>query len=172
MKPLFEEKQRYTQWWLWLIIVSGAAIGIGIFVYGMFVQLVMKTPWGNDPMSNDTLITVSFITITALCVMLMIFFSAVLEIVVDRSGVSYRYFPLIRSWRRIERESIQSYQQRKYFPTGYGIQRDLTGDKIINVKGNVGVEFVTFDGVRLTLGTQKPNEFVSALNQMKSGRAD
>jgi len=172
MKPLFEEKQRYTQWWLWLIIVSAAVIVTGVFMNAVYVQLVTGNPWGDKPLSDDALIVYALFMISCMIIMLLIFFNSVLEITVDRSGVSYRYFPLIRSWRRIDRENIQAYELKKYYLQGYGIKRDLRGNKTINVKGNTGVELVMFDGIKLVLGTQKPDEFLNALKKMKNGRAD
>jgi len=172
MKPLFEEKQRYTQWWLWLIIVSAAVIVTGVFMNAVYVQLVTGNPWGDKPLSDDALIVYALFMISCMIIMLLMFFNSVLEITVDRSGVSYRYFPLIRSWRRIDRENIQAYELKKYYLQGYGIKRDLRGNKTINVKGNTGVELVMFDGIKLVLGTQKPDEFLNALKKMKNGRAD
>jgi hypothetical protein len=172
MKLLFEEKQRYTQWWLWLIIISTAAMVIGMFVYAMYFQLVLGNPWGDNPMSNDALIANSLFIITAMVVMLLIFFNSVLEVVVDRTSVSYRYFPLIRKWRRIERETIQGFEKKTYYLKGYGIKRDLRGNRAVNVKGNIGVEITMLDGKRLLIGTQKAEEFMDALNKMKKRSAD
>lgn len=172
MKPLFEEKQRFTQWWLWLIIVSAAAVVIGLFAHGMFVQLVLGKPWGNEPMSDDSLIVFSILIISSMVIMLLIFFNAVLEIVVDRGSVSYRYFPLLRRWRRIERETIRSFEVKTEYMQGYGFHTDLRGNKRINVKGYSGIELTMLDGKRLYLGTQKPGDFLNALNKMKNGSED
>ena len=168
MKPLFEEKQRYTQWWLWLIIVSASAVVMGLFINGLYVQLVLGVPWGDEPMSDDALIGLSLFTISCMLLMLLIFFNAVLEIVVDKGSVSYRYFPILRKWRRIERENIQAYELKTSYLRGYGIRYDLRGNKTISVKGTKGIEFTTHDGHRLLLGTQRPEEFFQALNKMKN----
>ncbi len=172
MKPLFEEKQRYTQWWLWLIIASTAIGVICLFVYALFTQLALGQPWGDKPMSDDSLVTLSLFIISAMVIMLLIFFNSVLEVVVDKNSVSYKYFPLIRNWRRIERETIQSFEVKTYYMRGYGVHRDLRGNKTINVKGHTGIEITTHDGKRLLLGTQKPGDFLNALNKMKKGSAD
>lgn len=172
MKPLFQEKQQYTQWWLWSIIASTAVIVVGLFVNALYTQLVDGKPWGDEPMSNDALIGLSIFIISAMVIMLLVFFNSVLEIVVDRSSVSYRYFPLIRNWKRIERENINSFEVKTYYMKGYGIHRDLRGNKTINVKGHTGIEITMLDGKRLMLGTQMPTEFLQALNTMKKGRVD
>lgn len=172
MRSLFEEKQRFTQWWLWAIIVSTSTLVLGLFGNALYIQLVLGQPWGDEPMSDDSLIMVSLFTTTAMIVMLMVFFNSTLEIVVDKSSVSYRYFPLIRRWRRIERENIQSYEIREYYFKGYGFHRDLRGNKRINVKGNSGIEITMLDGSKLLLGTQQPGDFLSALNKMKNRSED
>jgi len=172
MKPLFEEKQRYTQWWLWSAIAIAALSVMGIFIHALYVQLVLGEPWGDKPMSNEALIGLSLFNISAMVLMLLVFFNAVLEITVDKGGISYRYFPIIRTPRRIGREDVQAYEVKKYFLRGYGIKRDLRGNRTINVKGHMGIEITTYDGKRLLLGTQKPDEFFHALDLMKKGSDD
>ncbi|HEX8060966.1 MAG TPA: hypothetical protein VF473_08520, partial [Cyclobacteriaceae bacterium] len=160
------------QWWLWVILVSLALLVSGIFINALYSQFIVGKPWGNKPMSDEGLIGFALFNITLIAVMLMMFFSAVLEITVDSTGVSYRFFPLIRRPRRIGREDIQHYQIKKYHLRGYGIHYNLRGDKTINVKGTAGIEIVTTDGKRLLFGTQKPDEFFYALNLMKKGSDD
>jgi hypothetical protein len=143
---------------------------IALFAYGMFQQLVLRQPWGDRPLSDDILIVNSILIISVMIIMLLVFFNSVLEVVVDRGSISYRYFPLIRSWRRIEKETIHSFEIKTYYMKGYGIHRDLRGNKTINVKGHVGIELTMLDGKRLLLGTQKPGDFLDALNKMKKGR--
>ncbi len=61
-------------------------------------------------MSNEALIAASLFNISAMVLMLVVFFNAVLEITIDKGGLSYTYFPVIRTPRRIEREHIQDYK--------------------------------------------------------------
>jgi hypothetical protein len=172
MKLLFEEKQRYTQWWLWTIIGVNATIVIAMFSYALYKQLVLGEPWGNKPMSDDGLIGVSLFVISAMVIMLLVFFNSVLEVAVDKGSVSYRYIPLLRKWRRLERENILHYQVKKYFLKGYGVKYDFHGNKTINVKGHMGIEFTMLDGHKLFLGTQRPEDFLQALNKMKNRSED
>jgi hypothetical protein len=169
MRILFEEKQRFTQWWLWTILVFAALLVAGIVINALYVQLVLGQPWGDKPMSDEGLIAFTLFITTMMVIMLMMFFSAVLEIKVDKSGIVYRYFPLIRRERRIDREDIQHFEVKKYFLRGYGIRYNFRGEKTINVKGHMGMEITTRNGKRLMLGTQMPDEFLHALNVMKKG---
>ena len=55
MRFFFKEKQRFSQWWLWLII-----IGLGnIPVIGIYKQLILGEKFGNNPMSDLGLIAFS-----------------------------------------------------------------------------------------------------------------
>jgi hypothetical protein len=45
---LFSERQRFTQWWLWLILV-----GINtLFIYGLYKRLIIGEPVGTNPASD------------------------------------------------------------------------------------------------------------------------
>lgn len=170
MRPYFEERQRFTQWWLWLIVGATALAVTTGFVYGIISQIVLKRPWGTQPMTDEVLIVVSLVTISCTIGALLVFFNAVLEITVEHDSISYRYFPLIRSWRRIEKETIGDFSIRKYYLKGYGVKRDWDGLRIINVKGNMGIEITFHDGKKLLLGTQQPDELFQALKRMKQSR--
>ena len=169
MRILFEEKQRFTQWWLWTILIFVALLILGIFFNALYTQLVLGEPWGKKSMSDEGLIAFAIFNVTLVTVMMMMIFSSELEISVDKTGITYRFFPLIRRQRRIEREDIQHYEVKRYFMKGYGIHYNFRGDKTINVKGNVGIEIMTHNGKRLLLGTQRPEEFFHALDLMKKG---
>ena len=45
MKTQFTEKQKFTQWWLWLILIS---IGI-IPIIGIYKQIILGKPFGVIP---------------------------------------------------------------------------------------------------------------------------
>lgn len=130
--------------------------------------MVLGKPWGDKPMSDDALIILVLFNLTAVVVMLLIFFNATLEIVVDKSGVTYRYFPLLRRWRRIECEKIVSFETRDFYLRGHGFHIDLRGNKRISVQGTTVIEFKLTNGKKLRLGTQQPGEFLIALNKMKN----
>jgi hypothetical protein len=173
MKPFFEEKQRYSQWWLWMIIGSAALAVTGSFLYGFYVQFILGEPWGDNPMSDEALIANAFIAVTVMVFLVILLFSSVLEVVVDKASVSYRYYPLIRNWKRIERETIQDFYRKEYtILTGYGVRIDFHGNRALTVKGNTGIEIAILNGKKFLIGTQKPDEFLDALNKMKKGSED
>ena len=45
---LFTERQRFKQWWLWLIL-----LGVnGLFLFGVFKQVIGGQQFGDKPMSR------------------------------------------------------------------------------------------------------------------------
>jgi hypothetical protein len=177
MRILFEEQQKFTQWWLWTILIVVALLVTGVYINALYGQLVIGEPWagkpGNDKsISDETLIAVSIINFTVMAVMIMLFYSSVLDVRVDSAGIAYTFFPLIRRERRIDRDDIRHYEIKKYYLRGYGIHYNFHGDKTINVKGTSSVEITKQNGKRLLLGTQKPEEFFHALDVMKKGSDD
>ena len=53
MKTEFKEEQKFTQWWLWVILIP-----IGILpIFGIYKQLILGEKFGDKPMSDLGLIT-------------------------------------------------------------------------------------------------------------------
>jgi hypothetical protein len=65
---LFDEKQKFSQWWLWAILVSVN----GLLLFGVFKQIINGEQFGDKPISNVGLlsITVSVILLTVLFISL------------------------------------------------------------------------------------------------------
>jgi hypothetical protein len=173
MRTLFDEKQRFTQWWLWALTVLVSGLIVVVLAIGLYTQFIVGRPWGDEPMSDGMLIVVALFSISAVVAVFILLYHSTLEIMVDRDGVSYRFPPLlIRNWKRLDRESIQSYKARRYYLRGYGIRWDLRGNRTVNVKGNIGIEFKLMNGKKILLGTQQPDEFLAALDKMKKRSED
>jgi len=162
----FEEKQMFTQWWLWLI-VGATTIGINaVFIYAVIQQLVLGVPVGEEPLGDEALLILSVLILSVSTGLSLLFFNTVLEVRIDNRSLEYRYAPLMRSWRRIENSGIRQVRHRKYYLPGYGIKRDFDGTRILTVKGHDGVELTLEGGSRLMIGTQQPQEFLAALKKM------
>jgi hypothetical protein len=171
VKPLFQEKQQFPQW-LRVIVVGNAVIVIGTMAYGMYVQLIEKQPWGDKPMGDEMLVIISFFTISIMALVLFMFLNSELETLIDRSGLSYRYYPLLSKWRRLERESIKEYELKTWLLKNKGHRLNLFGNRTIIMRGNQGVKVHTHQGKWVLLGTQKPEEFMDALRRMNKRTED
>jgi hypothetical protein len=166
MSVYFEERQTFTQWWLWLI-VGAVTLGINaLFIQAVIQQLILGVPWGSKPMTDESLVILSVVVLTASSGLSLLFFSTVMEVRIDKRSIEYRYAPLIRGWRRIERESIRGIRQRRNYFAGHGVKRTLDGTRILSVKGINGVELTLDGGTRIFFGTQQPDQFISAVEKM------
>lgn len=83
--PECNEKQKFTQWWLWLILT-----GIGIIpIIGLYKQLVLKQSFVNNPMSDFGLIVFSII----IFLLIVLFFLITLETEISNEGIRIKFFP-------------------------------------------------------------------------------
>ncbi len=161
-EAFFREEQRFRQPWLWLIVVGTA----GMAWYGAATQLLMGRPFGDRPAADGLLLIIWL----AFGVGLPLFFRALrLVTVVDAAGVHYRFVPFHLAARVLARGYIAGYEARTYKPLreygGWGIRSGRGGDAY-NVSGDRGVQFVLAGGKRILLGTQRPAEFVAALDKV------
>lgn len=163
----FQERQTFTQWWLWLIVGASTLSINSMLIYGVVHQLVMGIPWGNEPLSDEGLLVLAVVVMTVSTGVTLLFFNSVLEVRVDSRAVEYRYAPLIRNWRRIEGPAISTFRHRRYFLPGYGVKRDFDGTRVFTVKGHDGIELTVDGGNRFLIGTQQPAEFLTALKKLK-----
>lgn len=150
---VFKEKQRFTQWWIWLII-----LGLDIlYSYGIVKQVIFQVQFGNKPVSNLSLVFLA----SFIFVLTLIFVSFRLETEIDEKGIHVRFFPFHLSFRHYSWEKISNCYVRKYRPLveygGWGI-RGIGKNKALNVKGNMGIQIEFSDGRRLLIGTSKADE--------------
>ncbi|WP_316822789.1 hypothetical protein [Pedobacter gandavensis] len=165
---VFSEQQRFRQWWLWFIF-----LGInGMFLTGVFKQVVGGQQFGNQPMSNTgLLISVSLsLLITILFVILR------LETRIDDKGIYVRFYPFHISFKYYPWESISRANVRKYSPVmeygGWGLRFGLMGNgAAFNVSGNQGLQLVFNNGQKLLIGTHKPEELKQVLNILAKDKA-
>ncbi len=162
---IFKETQKFTQIWLWLIVL----IIVGISLWGIIQQIFFEIPFGNNPVSNQALWFYGLIPL----IIVLLFVNLRLQTLVKRDGIYVRFFPFIIKFKRIKIGEIKSFEIRKYNPLkeygGWGIR--FGGRKVgkaYNVKGNIGMQFEFTNGKKLLIGTQKPDEFLEAVEKIKS----
>jgi hypothetical protein len=165
LPPTFEERQRFTQWWLWVII-----LGVTAMIWCMLiVQVVGGTPVGNNPTSDTALWILTFCIGVAFPL-----FMYLLQLIVrvTPNELVIRFFPVHR--RRIAIRDIKSCEAREYHPIaeygGWGIRWGGDLGMAYNVRGNQGVQLELANGKRLLIGTQKPKELESAIRRMMGVR--
>ena len=141
--PIFREVQRFRQPWIWallggvalLVLVLGPVAWGGLLVVGAVAGLV---------------------------------YSLRLLTEVRADGIYLKMSPLHRSFRRISWSEIERYESRRYRPLrefgGWGI-RWVPGKLAYNVSGNRGIWIERTDGRVVLVGSQHPEEFVTAIDK-------
>ena len=167
MKGFFKEKQRFTQWWLWLIVLAILLLVIVIFMKGMYIQFILGKPWGDQPMSDVGLIFMSIAIIAVIGGVVWLLFTAELTIEIHDRAVYYRFAPFMGRNHRIGLEDIESWEIKKYKPIAehgaYGWRTGLGKRTTFNVKGRIGLVIKQKNNKILMLGTQMPGEIKEAM---------
>ncbi len=146
---IFEEEQRFTQWWLWLLM--GAMLLIPI--YGIVQQIVLKEPFGDNPMSDLGLIII-FIAMLSFC---GFFWLIRLQTTITNDEITINFPPLAK--KRILWSEVEQAQIVKYSPLiGYGLRIWTPHGTVYNVKGNRGLFLILKNGKKYMIGTQKHRE--------------
>ena len=157
----FHEEQRFRQRWVWIIILILSLI----FWYVAVKQLLFNTTVGNNPASN-TIILIFWLLFGILFP--IFFYKLKLTTEVRKNGLYIRFFPFHLSFKGIPLEKLKRHAVRTYSPIteygGWGIKWG-SGGKAYNVSGNRGVQLEFTDGKRLLIGSQKPEQFDSAIAQ-------
>ena len=168
---LFYEEQKFDQLWF-KIAVNGSLIPvIAIFLFAVVQQVILKEPFGNNPMSDSALTIVSIIAIFVSLGIIILFQVVKLIVTVTQEGIQIKFYPIIN--KRIAKGKIEHFEIRKYRPIaeygGWGIRFSFSGKgKAYNVKGDMGIQFKIQNHSPLLIGTQKPEEFFEALKKIKS----
>ena len=146
MSYLFKENQKFTQWWLWLILIYFPVSSI--FIY-------------NNPINYYYVII--GVTIP------LFFYLFQLRIKIDKSGLHYQFFPLHLKEFYINKNEIEKVEALKYRPIseygGWGIRYGFHG-KAYNISGNEGVKIYLKNGTNILFGSQKHKELEKALKNI------
>lgn len=177
-KVYFKEEQRFSQSpRIWILIIA-FLVSVVPLAIGMYQQLVLGKPWGDQPMSDKNLIF-TFVFIFILMGGLVVLFTRIrLQISINEQGIHYRFpFYVIRE-KVIPIEQIDHYEIRIYKPLldyggwGYkkGIHRKIRSlnkwDSALTVKGKTGLQLYLKDGSKLLIGTQRADAIRRAMDKI------
>lgn len=157
----FSEKQKFRQWWLWILLA-------GVLIVPIVLTLRSKPATGS--MITDMLIGAA---VPALIIVLF----AIMELrtSVNADGIYYRFFPLHFHVHIIKWDEVKKAYTRPYSPIGeyggWGIRMGLGGKgKAYNVSGNIGLQIELNTGKKILIGTQRPDEINTLLQQLVKAR--
>lgn len=158
---LFSEKQRFTQWWIFLILLFPA----GSMAYGLYTQLMLHEQFGKQPMSNEMMLLVFFLSL----LLPLSFFLFQLQTEIDKDSVRVRFFPFHLKWRTYSWTEISKAYTREYSPIGefggWGL-RGWGNNRALNVSGKKGLQLEFKNGKKLLIGTQQIEKINAILTQL------
>ncbi|MGQ7945922.1 hypothetical protein [Flavobacterium sp. WC2509] len=156
MESEFKEKQKFTQWWLWLIL-----IGIALFqAYGFFKKFIEGKNFGDEIMSNLGQIIFTILPFG----ILFLFWYMKLETEIDQKEIRIKFIPLVK--KTFNWDDVKSATVIKYKFVGYGIRLFTSYGTVYNIKGNMGLAIELKNGERIVVGTQRPEELTQIIKNI------
>ncbi|MFD3000098.1 DUF6141 family protein [Pontibacter toksunensis] len=160
---LFRERQRFTQFWLWVVVLVVASI----FWAGFVSQIVLDGGFANNPISDVQVIVLFIVMGIGFPVF---FYSMRLTTLVQPGELQVRFWPFHLSPKRIPLHTVRDYARITYHPIrdygGWGIRWSLRG-KAYNMSGNEGVQLHFYNRKPLLIGSQNADELFEAIRQAK-----
>ncbi len=157
---LFKETQRFTQWWVWLFLIGMLALPI----YGIVQQIILKEPWGNNPMPDWGLL----IFLLGMIGFVYFFYAISLETRIHPEGIAVSFFPFFKK-KQFRIKDIASAAVVTYrFVGGYGLRYSTKYGTIYNIKGNKGLAINMKNGKKFMIGTQHPVQVEEVVKHLLS----
>ncbi len=158
---MFTESQSFKKWWQ-LVIVT---IPHGIFLYGIYQQVILNVPFGDNPMPNAGL----FIAESIMIILTYFLLILRLETSITEEGIMIRFYPIHRKFRLYKWDRIEKAFVREFNPIteygGWGFRTSMKGNgKAWTTSGNKGLQIITKDGNMFLVSTQKPEELDAVLS--------
>lgn len=156
MNTKYKEVQRFTQWWIWVLLLGITLIP----VYGVIQQVIGGSPMGNNPMSDTGLI---------IFLLLMLLFDYCFWMIrlitkIDAESIRIKFFPFTQ--REIKWTDVKSYEILDYgFVGGWGIRMGTKYGTVYNTQGKMGLALVLKDGKKCCVGTQQAEELEAFLRR-------
>lgn len=159
MARTFQEEQKFTQWWLWLIIIGVAILPI----IGVIIQIFGDKPFGDQPMSDLGLIVYALFSVA----FIWVFWSIKLYTNIDKNQIKFRMRPFANrtiSWSEIKSAQVIDYG----FVGGWGVRWGTKYGTVYNTSGRKGLALELKNGKKLLIGTQRESELDAFVKQLKS----
>lgn len=154
MEP-FVERQRFNQWWLWLILLATTIVPI-------VLAILRKTSLG--------------ISVLIIIPILLLFIFTTLRTKIDEAGFSFKFFPFTMSTHSVSWEKIKTISVKKYQPLrdfgGWGLRTSESNGTAYTVKGKYGIQIELLNGKKVLIGTQAPHAASEALIFFKNKAAN
>ncbi len=161
-KILFYEKQRLTQWWLWLILIVAQLIPMGINFRKLYLAGLTDKP--------EILFSTVGTWLIVFVVSLLLIYSIKLETKITAQGVYARLFPLGFSFKFYPFSNMTACYIRKYHPVreygGWGY-KGTHNNRSLSIRGDRGLQMEFPNGNKLLIGTRKDRELLEVLKSLQ-----
>lgn len=160
---LFLERQRFKQWWIWLILLFLN----GLLIFGVIKQVIIGQQFGDEPTSDSALMILTAI----LLIISFLLLNFQLTTIITEEGVFVRFFPFHFRYREFYWDNLLKVFVRTYKPIseygGWGLRYGILGEgKAYNISGNKGIQLVLKNGPKILIGTNRPDEVSEVLNSL------
>ena len=156
MSIAFKETQKFSQWWLWLILIAIGALPIT----GLYKQFYLNEAFGDKTMSDLGLIIFAVFVFS----LIALFWFMRLKTEIDQNEIRMNFFPFVKkrvNWKEIKNAEIVNYG----FVGGWGIRLGTQYGTVYNMKGNKGLAIELVNGKKFLIGTQKETELNKIVNK-------
>jgi len=159
----FNEEQRVTNTWIWLLVSCLSAI----YMYALVEQVFFNQYIGDNPAPDFIIITIGLIPL----ILIILLMKIKLTVILDEDGCKFQFYPFHSKFREIKWNEISKIYLRKYNSVfeygGWGI-RVLPFSKNIafNIKGNYGIQIELKNNKKILLGTSESAEVEKVLKQI------
>ena len=136
MKLEFTEEQKFTQWWLWLIMLAVFSIPVYDFVVVDFSQALKSSP---------------------LILLVILFYAFKLKTRINDKGIRMTYFSYLgkfKDWSEIKSVKVIDYG----FVGGWGVRLWTKFGTVYNIRGSKGLVVELNSGTAFIIGTQQEEE--------------
>jgi hypothetical protein len=153
---MFQEKQRFTQWWLWAILIGISAVA----TFGIYQQIITGEPFGDNPMSDAGLITfaISMYSLPVLFRLIRI------DTEIDNEHIKFNFVPFLKksvAWSDVKSARVLDYGT----VGGWGIKHSSKYGTVYATSGDIGLAIEMKSGSKFVIGTQNEDELKSFLEK-------
>ena len=154
----YEENQKFNEKPMWALAVI---MGVMPALMRYLESLVSDT--GFD---NEDILTITAVSFSIGLFIILIFRLFEMKTHLDQQGVHMRMKPLTK--KNIAWSDIHAVEDLDYgFVGGWGIRMTMRYGTVYNTRGRLGVLFLLKNNKKMVLGTQKPQEFMRAIERAR-----
>ena len=155
----FHEKQKFTQWWLWGLLVF---IAILPFIIS---SSILDLPNSIEEQFSDS--STSLLVSLFVIFIIILFLTFTLKTDITKREIKMSFFPFIKKtikWNEIKSAEVINYG----FVGGWGIRLFTQYGTVYNIGGNKGLALELQNGKKLLIGTQKEEELRRFINEIRN----